>query len=273
MVFSVQDEPPTWPSDSDDNMGLESISEPDDLDMDMDDEDDDAEAEQFFDTRSGSPSTSSASASASGGHHGTGERSKSEEVDTEEDPVDPITPGPNSRFSIGEQPPREKGDEPATGEFDLEGDGDGFENDDIEDDWVDPSISSPSPSGPRTALPPVTPKDTPSAPPDSADVPLLVKGSSSNGGVKKKGKKGGQIPVPVPLVKIPAPSSKHPQEHYPFPVTPRLAEDISPSPQERSRTSSSSNKGAATGKRMHTARARDGGRTQSGGVKGILTDD
>ncbi|KAF9465112.1 hypothetical protein BDZ94DRAFT_1254537 [Collybia nuda] len=273
LIFSVQDEPPTWPSDSDDNMGLESISEPDDLDMDMDDEDDDAEAEQFFDTRSGSPSTSSAS--ASGGHDGAGGRSKSEEVDTEEDPVDPITPGPNSRFSIGEQPLQEKGGEPRTGgEFDMEGDEDVFENDDIEDDWVDPSIPSPSLSGPRTALPPTTPKDAPGAPPDSADVPSLVKGSSVNGGTKKKkGKKGGQIPVPVPLVKIPAPSDKHTQEHFPFPVTQRSVDDASLTPQERSRTSSVANREPTTGKRMHTARARDGGRTQSGGVKGILTDD
>ena len=34
----MQDELPTWPSDSDDNMGLELMSEPDDLDLD-DDED------------------------------------------------------------------------------------------------------------------------------------------------------------------------------------------------------------------------------------------
>lgn len=40
---------PTWPSGSDDDdMGLESISEPDDLDMDMEGED--AEGEPFFES-------------------------------------------------------------------------------------------------------------------------------------------------------------------------------------------------------------------------------
>jgi len=73
--------------------------------------------------------------------------------------------------------------------------------------------------------------------------------------------------VPVPMVRIPSPPS---QEHYPFPVTP--ADDPSATPQERSRTNSISNNKDPT-HRMHTARARDGGRTQSGGVKGILTDD
>ncbi|KAG6907546.1 hypothetical protein DXG01_008532 [Tephrocybe rancida] len=102
--FSIrvgEEEPSTWPVDFDDNMGLESISEPDpdDLLMDMkmedderDDEDGDGNGEQFFETRSASASTSSTSAGASGSgssaRRGKG-RAMSEEVDTEEDPVDP----------------------------------------------------------------------------------------------------------------------------------------------------------------------------------------
>ena len=44
LIFTIQDEPPTWPSDTDEFTGLESISEPDD--MDMDDNDDEEEEAQ-----------------------------------------------------------------------------------------------------------------------------------------------------------------------------------------------------------------------------------
>ncbi|KAH0578770.1 hypothetical protein H2248_002967 [Termitomyces sp. 'cryptogamus'] len=84
-VFSVQEEPPSCPSDIDDNMGLESFSEPDpdDFLLDMDneekqnedeDEDEDEERDEYFDTRlpSASTSTSSASASQSGSASGHG---------------------------------------------------------------------------------------------------------------------------------------------------------------------------------------------------------
>ncbi|KAF8154943.1 peptidase family C54-domain-containing protein [Crassisporium funariophilum] len=286
-IFSVQDEPPTWPSDSDDNMGLESISEPDDMDLD-DEEGEEVEiegdGEQFFDTRSGSASTSSASAASNNDRRS---RAKSEEVDTEEDPVDPVTPGPNSKFDIIDPPLRQRGrkggdddeeeDDDEDKELDFRAeDGDGFEDDDIEDDWVDPSVPSPTPTAPppppAQKPPPVPMKDHPPSPPSSTNVPLLAKGKSSsskNGtsssGKAKKSRK--QIPVPVPSVKLPVPhqhlQQQEQQEHYPFPVTP--AEDPALSPQDRGK--------GASGKRMHTARARDGGRTQSGGVKGILTDD
>ncbi|KAG6909903.1 hypothetical protein DXG01_014717 [Tephrocybe rancida] len=110
-VFSVQEEPPTWPVNFDDNMGLESISEPDPEDQDQDedderdDDDEDGDGEQFFESRSGSASTSSTSASGSASASGSSARrgkgrAMSEEVDTEEDPVDPITPLPNARFLI-----------------------------------------------------------------------------------------------------------------------------------------------------------------------------
>jgi len=55
----VQDEQPTWPSDSDEFMGLESISDPND--MDMDDAGQDGAHGLFFDTSEDTrlPSTSS----------------------------------------------------------------------------------------------------------------------------------------------------------------------------------------------------------------------
>ncbi|KAG6855157.1 hypothetical protein H0H87_007545 [Tephrocybe sp. NHM501043] len=267
-VFSVQEEPPTWPSDLDDNMGLESISEPDpdDLlldDMDIEDEkehDEDAE-EQFFDTHSASASTSSTSASGSGSGsvHRRDGRGTSEEVDTEEDPVDPITPLPNARFSLGPRPTHQAKD---VGE-DEHDDGEHveremYEEGDIEDDWIDPSVPTPIP----TDTPPIL---------VSSSVPAVVYATTSK--KSRKGRK--EIPVPVPLVKVPTPSSnrsqsQNQQEHFPFPMTQRSAEEASPTrPEHRTRHASIKN----TGKRMHTARARDGGRTQSGGVKGILPED
>jgi cysteine protease ATG4 len=74
-------------------------------------------------------------------------------------------------------------------------------------------------------------------------------------------------PVAAPPAPVPTPSKKKskgkrkavpvPSVHYPFPVS---VEDV---PQPR----------ASGGQRMHTARARDGGRTQSGGVRGVLMED
>ncbi|KAF8063439.1 hypothetical protein FPV67DRAFT_1654673, partial [Lyophyllum atratum] len=249
VVFSVQDEPPVWgggggggdwDGEEGESVGLESISEPDDLDMDFgveegegvgveededggDEEDGEGEedGEEFYDTRS--VSTSSASASGSGSRSGgKGRRGRSEEVDTEEDPVDPITPLPNARFSI---------DTPAShGKKVEEQDGrEMFEEGDIEDDWVDPSIPTPTPGGPY-------------APARAPSPPAATEVRGSNGKAKtgrsRKGRKG-EVPVPVPLVKIPTPphtrqhhhhqqQQQQQQEHFPFPVSQRSADETSP---------------------------------------------
>lgn len=258
-VFSIQDEPPTWPSDSDDNMGLESISEPGDVEVDAEEEggevgDEDGDGEPFFDTRSGSPSTSSVGANGSLHEAGRSERGNSEEVDTEEDPVDPITPGPNSRFSIGMplEGKMKQADEIEGGRGGLDDDDEPpFEGGDIEDDWVDPS-----PSGARPSSISVNDLPPPAAVHAALSTPIRRNGSVKKG---KKGKKRLEVPVPVPLVKIP---SHYPQEHLPFPVT---GEDHPQDPSQDNSTKSME-------KRMHTARARDGGRTQSGGVKGVITE-
>ncbi|KAJ3517680.1 hypothetical protein NLJ89_g354 [Agrocybe chaxingu] len=302
-IFSVQEEPPTWPSDSDDNMGLESISEPDDIDLDEDgvevdgrgegdesenEDNDDGDNEQFFDTQS----------SGAGSGQERSERGRSD-VDTEEDSVDPVTPGPGSRFDVP-PPPMNVGrkgqaeDEEDKGiEFGPE-DGEGFEDEgnDIEDDWIDPSLPTPTLSGPSSSLKdhrplppqptPVPTKDPSPSPPSSSNVPPLAKGkssssskhASSSGSGKRLKKTHKQIPVPVPAVRLHSHYQQQQQEHYPFPVT--TADDGTVSPNgEKNRSRSSSTKGGVSvgGKRMHTARARDGGRTQSGGVKGILTDE
>lgn len=95
-IFAIQDEPPSWPSDSDD-MGLESVS---DVDIDIEgpadafeladpeERDDDVFEEPASDDQSAHAKRDSGGASSGG--------RQSEDVMTEEDPVDPVTPGPSS---------------------------------------------------------------------------------------------------------------------------------------------------------------------------------
>jgi len=97
-IFTTQDEPPTWSSDTDEFMGLGSISEP--YDMDMDDEEetqDDGADKPFFDTRDGTRSSStSPDTSVRGG-------ARSSDFDTEEDAMGCDTPGqtPRTTFEVG----------------------------------------------------------------------------------------------------------------------------------------------------------------------------
>ena len=249
-------------------MGLESLSEPDDLDMDMDEEEeeDEEDGERFFDTRSQSASTSS------GGGRDQGPN-KSDELDTEEDPVDPITPGPGVRSF--EPRAVEKENEPGGVVVVVESDG-------VEDDdWVDPSLPSP------VASPPV-PRSLVGPPPQrsgSIDLAAFAKGKSALGKKGKKPSKRSRSGSGAVVVKTPVPPVVRPQDaqeqlvdqqqqqrqrqhsSFPFPMTQKSADDVpTPLPEERPRGSSS----VLKGKRMHTAKARDGGRTQSGGVKGVL---
>ncbi|KJA22323.1 hypothetical protein HYPSUDRAFT_41184 [Hypholoma sublateritium FD-334 SS-4] len=284
-IFSIQDEPPTWPADMDDDMGLESISEPDDMDLDGEGVEVDADgdgdgSERFFDTRSGSASASSKS------DKGRAHRRSSDT--SEEDPSDPVTPGPTSRFEIRAPVPRRKGKAVAVGgaEDDDEEEEDGEkaldlgeeegatdEGGDIEDDWIDP-VSSPGdvPSDSRHALPPQPAPPPPPAKDRAVPAPASAASSSRSSqsrSTDKTRKARKQVPVPVPAVRVPPPA----QEHYPFPVTPAeehvggVGVGVGASGE---RTRSTSGRKAH---RMHNARARDGGRTQSGGVRGILTDN
>lgn len=322
-IFSIQDEPPVWTLDSDDNMGLESISDPEDEGGDSEggeeeggDEDGDGEgveedgveievegvdfeeeeeaveeerrrerrrqakakrannddgSDEFFDTRSRS------SAEGERGRLGAGaSRSRS---DTEEDPVGPITPGPGARFAMGDEP-----------------------EDDDDDDWVDPSVPSPPPS--RRSTGPVLV--------EAIEAPRKDKGKGSKGKGKERKKTGpGLVPVVRPAVlgapqtqtqagggkKKGAKKGRHvrsggwegepegaEQEHYLFPSagTDNEADGYGSeeaTPLDRSRVNTAtpgvakgSGEDVGAGKRMNTARARDGGRTQSGGVKGVLTE-
>jgi len=218
----VQDEPTSWPSDSDDNMGLESMSDPEmDLDMpeeeedgsdrpqqmpkpsgdeqdgaDEDDSSDDDEAEdaQYYDAREGirkSPLPSPMKSTPS-------------EDGTEEDVLSPTTPGPTrSTYENAWLNARDKTREGL----------------DIDDYLADPAAPSPRSKKEKNA---------------SSSSSALPSASS------------------VPPVKSPARST---QQHFPFPSSSYKEDEGRRVPQ------------------MSTTRGRDGGRTQSGGVKGILTTE
>ncbi|KAG6332117.1 hypothetical protein ID866_6969 [Astraeus odoratus] len=241
-IFTIQDEQPSWPSDSDEFMGLESIDEPDDMEMDLEDEAAEADTDgdkperpdhdDFFDARS--TSVSPVDGSVKGGAKGS-------EADTEEDPIGPITPGPNSAFEVvkgGEELEKELLKNEDFEEIDA--------NDDDDDEWVDPSMPTPlAPSSERPYAQPIKPtKST---------------GSTGSSGSKEKGKRGRRKKTAVPVVKAPSPATKV-EEHFPFPRS--LEESFH-----------EQTDGNGFEKRMNNARARDGGRTESGGVKAVLTDD
>ncbi|KAJ7245089.1 hypothetical protein C8J57DRAFT_1191054 [Mycena rebaudengoi] len=267
-IFAIQDEPPTWPgADDDDDMGLESVSDPEE--EEAVDADDGEGSMRFFDEASSNAShgvSSSASHTHASTHYHSNSnsttssaRTRSEEAnDTEEDPVAPITPLPTTtRFDLSGGP--NGAGEKGTGGSHFPEEEDGFvdagREDDIEDDWVDP-------------VPP---------PPVAAPAPAKKSKSASGKGKERKEKRSKTkkaAAVPVPSV------------HYPFPVS---AEDgatgggqqqqqrAEERERERQRNVTVSPRptaqGRSEGQRMHTARARDGGRTQSGGVRGVLTTD
>ncbi|KAF4609905.1 hypothetical protein D9613_010223 [Agrocybe pediades] len=319
-IFPLQLEAPTWPPDSDDNMGLESISEPDDLDLDDDeegtemqsegDEDgDEVENEQVFETRSRSASNASNTGQESSRR---GDR-QSEDVDTREDPVGSMTPGPGSkeRRRIGDFAFLAEEDE-GFGEDDEE-----EEESDIEDDWVDPLLPTLTPPGPPP--PPATassqkPKkeqyyaSSSSSLLSSSNWPPLAKGKGSSSSAtayqiecilfsdndgrqqQQEGQETGSractfcsiacfstagTPFPVPA----APPDDN--DDYSFTLNWETTSSSVGAPRytRNGMTWNVSMKGSAQAQgqhqhqhRMHNARARDDGRTQSAGVNGILTD-
>lgn len=288
-TITIMDEPPSWPEGSEYDMGMESVSEQDVLELsddegelgiskpegededeeDDEDDDDDDDGEQFFDTRSASASLSSGGRNQSSAE-GDGRR---DDNDTEEEPIDPVTPGPASKFDMGASYTEK-------------------EDGDIEDDWVEPSMPTPMPHDERFTM---VDKPKPSPPQhqhsgstsssasalastssqpstaSSADIrvtpaPPPIMKSKSRDGVTKKRKAKKQVPVPVPMAKE--------TEAYPFPVTrPIEGDEVDDWDKDDEEPSVSFDGVEEKPRRMHTARARDGGRTQSGGVKGILSDD
>ncbi|KIP05763.1 hypothetical protein PHLGIDRAFT_107790 [Phlebiopsis gigantea 11061_1 CR5-6] len=225
-VLHLQDEPPTWTTDSE--MGLESISEPD---FDMPDEDDEfADAEDQMRSASASPDTSLPS-----------NHSKyAEEGDTEDDPVDPITPGAGrSTFSEITAPGHIEKQASTSTTGSSQADSLSFDDEDDEE-WAVPQHASQREESTQSPL---------MDPPDLVNSQTTVVRETSESSVsepdkhrKKAKKKKAKAPPPP--------------EQYPFPATHDEVEE----PPRRV-------------PQMRTAKARDGGRTQSGGVRGIPADD
>lgn len=234
-IFTIQDEPPSWPSDSDEFMGLESISEPDiDMEFDGDGGERVENEDQFFDTRSSDSPVA---------------KGQNSEVDTEEDPMGPITPGPNSTFEVDKSG---KGKDPIDDFEEISAAEDEEDNDDDDDDWVDPSLPTPLAPSVQKPYAPLMENSTSTSSTSSAG--SRGKGKNKKASPGRKSKKSA-----VPLMKTPV----KPETHFPFPRS--LEESVhdgvrvsEAEPYER---------------RMNNARARDGGRTESGGVKAILTED
>ncbi|KAI0329156.1 hypothetical protein GY45DRAFT_918401 [Cubamyces sp. BRFM 1775] len=256
-IFSLSNEPPQYPSDSDD-MGLESISEPD-IDMPDDDE-------------------FSLGNSPAGSVHGSnvGGGSVKSEVDTEDDPIAPLTPSAGkASFDIDAPEAMKRESSTQSSQDSLS-----FDDEDDEE-WEDPAefptpqmASDSEPANlhmrrPESASPPPSGRAPVPVPPSisherSTSSVASKATTASTEKVRRKSKKGSSSSAKTPRS---APHQEA-QVQYPFPAT-HPAEEVEteagapPQPQ-------------AQGKRvpqMRTAKARDGGRTQSGGVKGILVDD
>lgn len=210
---------------------MESISEPD---IDLPEEDDDfSDAQEDLRSASASPDTSLPS-----------HNSKMDEDDTEEDPLDPITPGMTKISFKNVRAPGHMQKAPSTSTTGSSAT-DSLDFEDEEDEeWLAPEVFTPQP---EYGMP------TPVIEPPTLDESQLTvtreASDNSHGDAdpekrKRKSKKKGKDTAPV---------------QFPFPAT--AGEEEEPK---------------NTGKRvpqMRTQKARDGGRTQSGGVRGIPTDD
>lgn len=229
-------------------MGLESVSEPD-IDMPDDDE-------------------FSLGNSPAGSVHGSGVGgSVKSEVDTEDDPIAPLTPSAGkASFDIDSGAPERMKREPSSRSSQ---DSLSFDDEDDEE-WEDPA-EFPTPMMPSEPEP-VHIRATH----NHTEAPMSIAKSHSTSSTtsnattastektRRKTKKGTSASAKTPRA---APHQQEVQVQYPFPAAyPGEEAEALPSPPDPQ----------GQGKRvpqMRTAKARDGGRTQSGGVKGILVDD
>ncbi len=225
-------------------MGLESISEPD-IDMPDDDE-----------FSLGNSPAGSIQDSAPGG-------SVKSEVDTEEDPIAPLTPSAGKPSFDIDPPERMK----RAGSNQSTQDSLSFDDEDDEE-WADP----PEFSDPHLPLTESAPVARGSSSPEAPPVITTTRSTSSTASrnttgtgktTRRKAKKGSSGGGSTKAARIAQQAEA--QVQYPFPAGDPEDEEPEPPPTAQ-----------VQGKRvpqMRTAKARDGGRTQSGGIKGILMDD
>lgn len=303
IILSINDEPPTWPSESDSNLDLESLSDPE-MDLEEpDDSDDDFSLDGEEET--GSPSkprsirsasshspssspvtsTSTSESTSLRGDNTTetgeefqtnGDGKRSSEVETEEDPIGPITPHAatfseqgilkGSRVKTREKTiPGGFGDEDDDDEDEDLG---VVEESDIEDDWVDSGLVTP-PSVLSSAKSEVEVTQAESVTSEEG-VTSKSKSKSKSGSKhrdrdkerrpsKSRSRRPDITSKTVPIVETTTAATI--AQHYPFPSSITGEAEME------------DGKKGDDGRRipqMRTTKARDGGRTQSGGVKGIL---
>jgi cysteine protease ATG4 len=220
-LFSIADEPPSWSDIDSDDMGLESVSEPD-----MESVPDHDDGDDFYDTHTGE--TRSAIL-------GRAETSPPGELSTTDESMEVVTPGPrhSARFDTM-RPGKDKLSHHRTAS--SEG-GD--------DDWVDPA-------------PP--PSDVSQIPRVENGAPASISGTPSPDLVPSP-----SVPSVVSEESSLAESPVRRGGKYPFPAGDDDEEElIMQYPKAQSARGST---------QLRTMRARDGGRTKSGGVRGLVEKD
>jgi len=207
-----------------------------------------------------------------------GDGKRSSEIDTEEDPIDPITPHAATFAEHGiVQGTKVKGKEKTIpggfGDDDDDDDEDlgvGGEGD-IEDDWVDSGLITP-PSVVSSGRSEVEVMRVESA---TSEEGASSKSKSKSGSKhrhrdkdkerqpsKSKSRRSDTTSKTVPIVETTTAVTI--AQHYPFPSSTTGEVETEPDKEDTWRRIP----------QMRTTKARDGGRTQSGGVRGILlTDD
>lgn len=211
-------------------MGLESISEPD---FDLPDEDDEfADAEDHMRSASASPDTSVPSTNSK----------YTEEGDTEDEPVDPITPGPGrNAFSDIRAPGQIEKQSSTSTTGSSQADSLSFDDEDDEE-WIATDYTREPEQDASSPL--IDPPDLLNS---QATIIRETSESSSSEPSRHRRKTKKKTAKPAPV-------------QYPFPASTDEVEEAPRSPSKRV-------------PQMRTAKARDGGRTQSGGVRGIPADD
>ncbi|KDQ17504.1 hypothetical protein BOTBODRAFT_53103 [Botryobasidium botryosum FD-172 SS1] len=195
-MFYIQDEPPNWPDGSDDDLGLESVSEPDlDLDDFLEDEDEEGEKDKEEESRAAVDND--------------------EEDEEDMSDYEAVTPGPRTHptFPDAVQGPNHILPPPDQDE----------ESDDGSEEWINP---------------------TPPPPGGSYIVSQRRRTKSPESSRHSSPAHGTSPPSPPPRESTRG-------QHYPFPVAPG---------------------NEAEGKKipvLRSVRGKNGGRTKSGGVKGV----
>ncbi|KAG9124898.1 Cysteine protease atg4 [Ceratobasidium sp. 392] len=241
-LFSIADERPSWGDIDSDDMGLESVSEPD-IDSVADDPDD------FFDTQTGESRSVRSSAggsqyarvlAAKHAESASQPRRGESELSTTDESMEVVTPGPrhSSKFEHT----------PAAKDATVD------DEDEDDDDWVDPT---PPPADVRQ-LPraengaPISVSISATPSPDLLPLPPSAMRASES----PSSSEAQDSPVGTGQFN----RSREGQDRYPFPA------GNDDGANEPIRLPKSSGKPP----QLRNVRARDGGRTKSGGVRGLV---